>query len=302
METHKTLDTSSVEDTLAKLSILWKNRGAVNHQQPEYNDFEFDETKNDFCESLLPFRHHEAWRMAPDYLRNQILSYGWIIYNLKTIYVECDIVTPACEDIIKHPPSASSIPDVLQNVMSQTLLDEALHTRMSLLACNYIYLKRKIKPLRFRDFNLISWKETVLKNCTADWQRRLARFGIACASETLITDYLKVMSTNESNQKICHAVTKAHAADEWRHSSVFSYAAIDIVNSLTSSERSYLKNFIPETVKMFADTEMGAWATVFEMIDFPYYKDIVFDSVGHDNVQVYLDSANKLQYRIGLMR
>lgn len=134
---------AAVASMLKKLSVLWKSRAAVNQEPLDYSNLAFDPSKKDFCASLLPFRDHPAWLEAPEELKSKCLSYAWGIYNLKTIYIECDVVTPACEDIIKTPPSSNNRA-LLQDVMSEALLDEALHTRMSMLACNYIYDMRGI--------------------------------------------------------------------------------------------------------------------------------------------------------------
>lgn len=293
-------DSENVALMLKRLSALWKNRAAVNKSQPEYSDLEFDQTKKDFSESLLPFRQHDAWKEAPEDVKDKCLSYAWGIYNLKTIYIECDIVTPACEDIIKCPPVNSPNRADLQDVMSEALLDEALHTRMSVMACNYIYDRRKLEPLNYTDFNLINWRREMLAGCSAEWQRRLTRFAVACASETLITDYLKVMAEDHSIQRICHEVTRVHAEDEWSHSSVFSYVAYDIVRDLGTSERKYLRDTMLKTADLFADNELGAWETVFRLSGMPYAKEIISETERCNEINIYLDSAETVISRIGL--
>ncbi|MBD2796401.1 diiron oxygenase [Xenorhabdus sp. 18] len=297
---HLNLETSNtVHSMLKNLSTLWKNRSAVNQELPDYWNLVFDPFKEDFSSSLLPFRNHQAWLEAPEELRSKCLSYAWAIYNLKTIYIECDVVTPACEDIIKTPPpSANRI--LLQDVMSEALLDEALHTRMSIMACNYIYEMRKLLPLNFSDFNLVQWRAGLLADCGAEWKRRLTRFAIACASETLITDYLKTMAEDNTIQTICHEVTRTHAMDEWSHSSVFSFVATDIIQSLSREERGYLRSTILRTVEMFANNELGAWSTVFSMLKFPYAQDILHDVGDSNEITVYTDSVENLIERIGL--
>lgn len=291
---------NSVADMLNKLSELWETRAAVNKPQAKYNELAFDPSRNDYSESLLPFRNHEAWTSAPEETKSRCLSYAWIIYNLKTIYIECDIVTPACEDIIKTPPSNTNNRAVLQNVMAEALLDEALHTKMSLGACNYIYDRRNLEYFSFTDFNLIKWRNEVIGDCTAEWERRLTRFGIACASETLITDYLKTMAEDDSIQKICHQVTKTHAMDEWSHSSVFSFVAADIVNGLSLSEKNHLQYIIRKTVSMFANNELNAWEHAFVLAGLPHYKEIIHDSSELGEINVYTDSVENLIERIGL--
>lgn len=160
-------------------------------------------------------------------------------------------------------------------------------TRMSIMACNYIYEMRKLSPLEFTEFNLVRWRDGVLAQCGAEWERRLARFAIACASETLITDYLKTMAEDNTIQAICHEVTRTHAVDEWSHSSVFSSVALDIVRGLSSKEREHLRSIILQTVQMFSNNELGAWATVFSMLKFPRAADILHDVGDSNEISVY---------------
>lgn len=289
----------AVRSMLKKLSALWRSRAAVNQELPDYWSLAFDPTKQDFSACLLPLRNHPAWLEAPADLQSKCLSYAWAIYNLKTICIECKVVTPACEDVIKTPPPSTNRA-LLQDVMSQALLDEALHTRMSIMACNYIYEKRGLPPLDFTAFNLVQWREKLLASCGAQWERRLTRFAIACASETLITDYLKTMAEDSSIQKICHEVTRTHAQDEWSHSSVFSFVATDIVQGLGGKEREYLRSVILKTVQMFANNELGAWATVFEMLKVPRARDILHDVGDTNEIGVYTESVEGLLDRIGL--
>lgn len=288
-----------VQNMLTKLSGLWKTRAAVNNAQTDYMNLAFNPAKQDFSISLLPFRNHQAWLEAPEALQSTCLSYAWGIYNLKTIYIECDVVVPACEDIIKNPPPSQNR-GLLQDVMSQALLDEALHTRMSIMACNYIYDMRGLTPLDFNAFNLVTWRQGLLASCNAEWERRLTRFGVACASETLITDYLKTMAEDTGIQAICHEVTRTHAMDEWSHSSVFSFVASDIVQGLSRKEREYLRAVILKTVQMFANNEMGAWAKVFSMVQLPHAEDILHDVGDNNEISVYTDSLEALINRIGL--
>lgn len=285
---------------LKKLSTLWRKRAAVNQVAPDYAELVFDPSRSDFSEALLPFRDHPAWLSASAEMKSTCLSYAWGIYNLKTIYIECDVVTPACEDIIKTPPLNSRNRDIVQDVMSEALLDEALHTRMSLLASNYIYSMRKLEPLNFSAFNLVQWRRGVLDACGAEWERRLTRFAMACASETLITDYLKTMAEDSAIQSICHLTTKTHAMDEWSHSSVFSFVATDIVHGLSERERSYLRTIIRKTVEMFANNELGAWNTALSMIKFPNYREMLADIGASNEISVYTESVEALIDRVGL--
>lgn len=293
-------ESNPVMEMLAKLSELWSTRAAVNNPSLNISALLFDSTRPDFCEALLPFSQHDAWRAVDPQVKSSCLSYAWIIYNLKTIYIECDIVTPACEDLLKVSPLTGDSRRMFQAAIAEALLDEALHTKMSVSACNYIYCHRQLPVLEFTDFNLLRWKDEILSSCCAEWERRLTRFGMACASETMITDYLKRMSEDTCIQAVCREVTRTHAEDEWSHSSVFSFAAIEIVSDLTKAERNYLQRIIRKTVHMFADNEMGAWGRVFAMVGLEGGADIAADSSSFAEVEVYTDSVNSLLSRVGL--
>ncbi|OXX51473.1 aminobenzoate oxygenase [Vibrio sp. V12_P9A6T4] len=296
------MENNNVGTMLKKLSKLWEQRAIVNNDQIKYQELIFDKDKSDFSEILLPFAKHDAWIEASDSIKSQCLSYAWGLYNLKTIYIECDIVTPACEDLIKSPPSNSNMKGTIQDVMSEALLDEALHTRMSLLASNYIYDRRGLVPFHYQGFNLIKWRKKLLSECNSEWERRLTRFSIACASETLITDYLKTMAEDVTIQSVCHEVTKAHAMDEWSHSSVFSLVATDIVNGLSNKEKNFLATTMRKTVKMFANNELGAWETVLSALNFDGYKDMINDTNEHNEIEVFSGSVESVISRIGLSK
>ncbi|WP_321818316.1 MULTISPECIES: diiron oxygenase [unclassified Paraburkholderia] len=300
MHTDDIVESSHVKETLRKLSSLWQDRAMVNKGLIDHTSIAFNPEKPDYAESLLPFSSHPRWLDADTELKNIALSYAWAIYNLKTVYIECDVVTPACEDLIKSPVGNASARYELQQVMTEALLDEALHTKMSVSACNYIYLHRGLRPIDYANFNLVTWRSRLLAKCTSESERRLTRFAIACASETLITDYLKTLSDDAFVQPLCREVTRAHAMDEWGHSSVFSVAADHIVGSLSPSERLYFASVIPQTVEMFADNEMGAWAAVFAKIGFPHREEIVRDVQKIGQVKVYQESVMTLLDKLGL--
>jgi hypothetical protein len=202
--------------------------------------------------------------------------------------------------MIKRPFGSVAARYELQQVMSEALLDEALHTKMSITACNYIYRHRNLVPLDYTKFNLVMWRARLLADCESDGRRRLAKFAIATASETLITDYLKTMTDDSDIQPICQEVTRSHAMDEWGHSGVFSVAAEHVVASLSASERRWFASILPRTVEMFADNELGAWAAAFTLLSFPHREEIIGDSLELGKIGIYTDSVTGLIEKLGL--
>lgn len=289
---------SDMQTILQKLSNYWQQNAAIHHFDGDCDDIEFHADKKDFSECLLPFANHNAWLNAPQNKKDACLSYAWIMYNMKTVYIECDIVTPACEDILKYPPDTPNLADV-QKVIAEALLDEALHTKMSIGACNYIYQRRKLTHLGENNFYLSKWLKDTLDKYPNEQQKRLVRFAVACASETLITDYLDILSKDDNIQNICYEVTKRHALDERSHSGVFSHIALELLKNQDKQMVSLFVDILKSTVPLFAHTEMGEWEKVFKILDFPNYKTIIQDTDTLRNIGIYDNSINKLLLRLG---
>lgn len=128
----------------------------------------------------------------------------------------------------------------------------------------------------------------------------LTKFAIACASETLITDYLRGMTKDSNIQKICVDITKTHALDEARHSSIFSHIAFDVIKTLTETEKTYFCQVMRKTALMFTDNELSAWESIFKRLNFPNYKDIIFDTNTNNQISVYFDTTESVISKIGL--
>jgi hypothetical protein len=104
---------SQARALLQRLANNWGRRARV--KQPELDgETLFDDSKDDFIPDLLPFRDHPAFLAAPDSMRKQILSCGWLAYNEKTVDIESKIVAPACHHII-----AGDVPGLQDGVSKQ---------------------------------------------------------------------------------------------------------------------------------------------------------------------------------------
>src|SRR5215831_7035051 len=81
---------SQARALLQRLANTWGRRARV--KQPELEgETLFDASKDDFLPALLPFQEHPAFLAAPDDMRQQILSCGWLAYNEKTMDIEAKI-------------------------------------------------------------------------------------------------------------------------------------------------------------------------------------------------------------------
>jgi hypothetical protein len=131
---------SQARALLQRLAHTWGRRACV--KQPELDgEVLFDASKDDFVPHLLPFQSHPAFLAAPESMRHQILSCGWLAYNEKTVDIEAKIVAPACTHIIYG--EVPGLQDgVSKQIAGQTLVDEAYHELLVLKACQVTRARR----------------------------------------------------------------------------------------------------------------------------------------------------------------
>ncbi|MCE2595057.1 diiron oxygenase [Motilimonas cestriensis] len=282
------------------LTNLWNNRAKIHEGDPSL-DLTFEPDKDDFKEELLPFYQHPVWIAADPALRQQVLSYGWIIYNEKTIQIESKLIAPVC-DLIIDGEFPGSEQDEIKHAISQALVDEAFHTLMAVKSINIVYRERGLERIKLPKFELIHCLEEMLLGCHTEFERKLVRLAVACASETLITDYLGSLSKDDQLQPLCYKTVEAHAADEWSHASVFSYTMAEIFAKLSEHNKSLYLATLPKAVKAFGDDELNAWHTILATIQFPHFEVMLADCRERNNNAVEVDTQGiaKLLNSLGI--
>jgi len=258
-----------------------------------------DVDKKDFNETLLPFSNHPLWIDLDEHTKSKVLSHGWIMYNRKTIFIECDIVTPACEILLKTPPVELNKSD-LQNCIAEALLDEALHTKMSIAGCNLVSDFRGLEKIQYPQFKLIRGLKDMLATVNSEWERNLIRLTAACVSETLITDYLSLLSNDSEIQSICREITNAHAADELLHSSLFSQLMCDLLQMLTPAEKRIVTKTIPEIAKLFSDNELLVWRKILGCCNIKSFNTIIDDLENSKEKTIKTEGVGRFISRCGI--
>src|SRR5262247_1143715 len=195
-----------------RLANTWGRRARV--KQPELEgETLFDASKDDFVPHLLPFQDHPAFLAAPDDMRTQILSCGWLAYNEKTLDIEAKVVAPACAHII-----AGDVPGlqdgVSKQVASQTLVDEAYHELLVLKACQVTRDRRGLRAVTLPESRLIVKMRQARAQCSTAWQKVLVQLATAIVSEVFISDYLNLLSQETAIQPFNRLTVAAHRHDE----------------------------------------------------------------------------------------
>lgn len=300
MNNAHTQNDNKILNIINGLTNLWNNRAKVLEGDPSV-DLTFEPEKADFKEELLPFCKHPIWQNAPIEIQQQVLSYGWIIYNEKTIQIESKLIAPVC-DLLIDGEYPGSVKDEIQHAISQALVDEAFHTLMAVKGINIVYRERKLPRVKLPKFELIHCLERMLANCKNEFEQKLVRLAVACASETLITDYLGSLSQDPMLQPLCYKTVEAHAADEWSHASVFSYTMAEIFAQLSDEEKSLYLSVLPKAVQAFGDDELNVWEAVLAEINFPDFATMLADcrELQEQNIKVDIQGISKLLNSLGI--
>lgn len=250
---------------LGKLAQAWTRRAQV--KKPEPGPFA-DDGKEDFLESLLPFRDMPQYQACAPELKSRVLSCGWLLYNAKTVQIETDIVTPACVNIIRRELPGLTGADA-QLAVCETMVDEAYHVHLVEQASRITRARRDLRELTVPQFNLVRHMRRCQEELGERRQRRMVRFATAVVSEIFISDYLHLLSESDEIQAFNRETVAAHRHDELAHSPLFRSLAELFTAELTASERTLFAELLPEPVVWFADRELDTWHTVLCQIGFP---------------------------------
>jgi hypothetical protein len=225
---------------------------------------------------LLPFQGHPAFVAAPENMRKQILSCGWLAYNEKTVDIEAKIVAPACHHII-----AGDVPGlhdgVSKQIAGQTLVDEAYHELLVLKACQVTRDRRGLGTVTLPESQLIIKMRQAQAQCSAQWQRVLVQLATAIVSEVFISDYLQVLSQGMTIQPFNRLTVAAHRHDELAHGSIFKGLTKCMYGSLSQHERAFFIEVLPKPVHWFANSELEVWQAMLQQIGFRATDTVIRD-------------------------
>ncbi|MGK7956506.1 MAG: diiron oxygenase [Crocosphaera sp.] len=260
---------------LSRITNVWEKRSQVKKKELEAALL-LDSTKPDFRIDLLPFKDHPAFQESSQETKDKILSCGWLMYNWKTIGVELKVVNPVCEDIIYHRyPGVSE--SAIQEVATDVLVDESYHVQLVTKAGVITSQQRGLQSLKSPEFNLVLGMRREQDLYQEEWQKMLVKLATSVVSEVFVSDYLKLLSTDDTIQPFNRAVVDAHRRDEDAHSSIFKNLVQCIYCELTSEQKAFFIEVLPKPLYWFADQELEVWKSVLEQIGFEKSQEIYTD-------------------------
>ncbi|MFI0980983.1 diiron oxygenase [Streptomyces sp. NPDC021093] len=272
----ETDDLSHTKLMLERLATSWPRRAYVKKQELE--PF-FEADKEDFLESLLPFRNMPQYQSCPPELKSRVLSCGWLMYNAKTVQIETEIVNPTCLDILTGTmPGLRS--DDSQKAVCETMVDEVYHVHLVEQASRLTRSRRGLGDLVIPEFNLVRHMRRRQQESSEPWQGRMIQFATAVVSEIFISDYLHLLSETDGIQSFNRMTVAAHRHDEMVHSPLFMSLAQLFSHELTEQQRAYFADVLSEPVVWFADRELDVWLSMLRQIGFPQADEMIRECKG----------------------
>lgn len=256
--------------------LNWYKRARVKDASP-YENVLFQKERWDFLPELMPFNDHPLWQEVNEERRKMAATYGWLIYNLKTIGIETKVISPLCYSIIEGKNQISSGFGFMR-IISQTLVDESYHTLLCLEGIEGVQQKRNIPRIQLPEFNLLTNYHDALAKYEQNWEKEMVQMGMVVASEVLISDYLAFIATSETIQPLCCSVTRIHWKDELAHANVFKLIAETIMSRFSISQNEFFIDCIIQSTEWFADKEFEIWETILISMDIPRAEEIIAES------------------------
>lgn len=234
----------------------------------------FEHNRIDFLPELLPFNQHPYWQSQPVELKNKVLSYGWMMYNMRTIHIETKIVGPFCQDVINHQVGIVKNYQ-FESLLAQTLVDEAYHVLISIEGCESVLRNRRLPRLELPMFKFHQKIKEFLSKAHSQQEQELIMFGVVVVSEVLISAYLSSISNSAIVQPLLRHITYIHWRDELAHGGVFRHIVDKVFDDLSDKNQAFLLDVIEQANEWFTDPELEIWRYILEQCNIDYIDEIL---------------------------
>lgn len=270
------MDNNKKDPLIKSRELHWYKRAQVSCVKP-YEDVPFKADRYDFLPELMPFNDHPLWGSVDQSSKQRVASYGWLMYNMRTVCIETKIISPLCYSIIEGKNQIAADLDFLR-IITQALVDESYHTLLSLEGIEGVVVNRDLMEISFPEQNFFKNYQTFLLKCSRACEREIAQIGMVVAAEVLISDYLALIATSETIQPLCRLVTRTHWKDELAHATIFKLIAEKIISRFTVEQKEFFIECIINSSNYFADKEFETWNMILTCVDIPSAVEIINDS------------------------
>lgn len=269
---------ASVDHQLVRhLNKGWPKRATVCAIEKFQVDDEFDPAKPDYPASMTPFFHHPSFQKLDDALKSEVLTWGWIGYNRRTVAAEEYVVNPALAVISSRFLGEDDWH--FREAMQQTLVDEHYHTLMHMKAVERTKAQRNIQ----RELQLpksVTYRR--LRELHAElpeqWQKDLASIAFAVVAEISVNAYLDTLADDTTIQPQNRRVAELHNRDEYAHSKVIAEIGKVMYANMDEEHRRFFVRMLPEALRAFIAQDYSMWEAILHQLGVQDTDTIISDT------------------------
>ena len=209
----------------------------------------FDCFYPDFDDNLIPIINLSE---LSDEEVSLLRSIGWIIYNNRTIDIENKLISPFCMAVLSDQ---LPFPSNYKELLADTLIDESFHIRLSIQGIEIVKKFRGIN-ISLPESSLAKYfKNRIFQNPSS---QILIQMAASIASETMITDYLDLLSSSNI-QPYLRQIVVAHKKDEAIHDVVFSELSKEYLRQMDDDMKVRFAVEVKGFVDAFKQHDYNAW-------------------------------------------
>ncbi|WP_460140226.1 diiron oxygenase [Pseudomonas sp. S2_E01] len=262
---------------VVRLNQAWTRRATVCSPDKSAVDEVFDPGRPDYPECMVPFFHHPEFQALDDELKSNVVTWGWIGYNLRTVTAEEHVVNPALSVIANQYLGKDNWH--FREAMQQTLIDEHYHTLMHLRAIERTREDRALDhdldlPPSVTYLRLVALQQTL----TEQWQRDLAAITFAVVAEISVNAYLDLLADDQSIQPQNRRVAELHNRDEYAHSKVLAEVAKVMYANMESEQRVFFTQTLSVALSAFVAQDYSMWEAILTQLGVAQAERIIADT------------------------
>ncbi len=264
MYTNVDNDAAFERDVLERIGKSWDSRVAVRKERLDLSEY-YKTTLPDFPIAMVPFWNDPDFSSVDQDVKQRLLAVAWIAYNEKAMYLEDEIVLPACNLLLKGRMPGASDPLVKQ-VLAQVQVDEQFHMLMCLDVCNVARKHHQLHdfvapvPVLGDKLNL------QLSEAGIASRAQLFRLAYASVAEMSINAYLNQVSKDMTIQPINRINTDMHRRDESVHSIAFHEIVASVYNGLEPPDQARFRHCLADALEIFSSPDIIFWESILDYL------------------------------------
>ncbi len=264
---------------IGKIAGSWHRRASIRSDIDAHLEGYADPGLPDYPIALVPFAGHPRFLAASPEQQRDILSWGWLAYNDRTIQSEEYLANPSFTAIMHGAwPGADDIR--LRQSVQQCLIDEHFHTLIHMTA---IHETRAFRGLtaQLDCPPSITWRRLLQAQARPEaaepWQRRVLQLLYGVVAEVSIKAYLNLIADNETIQPKHRVIAQVHNRDESAHGQLLVEVTKVLWESMPERERRFFIDEMPAALTAFVEQDFSAWRAILRHVGLPGTDEVIGD-------------------------